>query len=219
MNDIQFYDLEFVEKYGEYDAIYTFLFSPVQEVPFKAGQWIHLGFLTPDRDKAYVRHMSFASAPGDKYVAFTMDIGSGTPYKKRMDGLGPGDIIKGFKIKGEFVIDPVSKTEVVFLSGGIGITPVRSLIRNLNANHSPVKWSLCHVSRGGFLYEKELTALGNEQWRVNRVGLDSIWEQVVNKPSDVAYYVSGSERFVEGMKEKLATAGVTADQIKTESFH
>lgn len=218
MSEIKFYDLDFQEKRLEYDQVYTFRFLPRQPFSFIAGQWAHIGFPSENRDKSKTHHMSFASAPGDGYVEFSMDLVTGTEYKKMMADLMPGDSVKAFKINGEFVLNPSVASEVVFLAGGIGITPVRSIVRDLQQRNLTVNWSLLHVSRSGFLYEDELSRMPNAQWRVNHAGLDDVWDNIIAKPDDTRYYLSGSDRFVEGMKEKLMYADITSDRIITESF-
>lgn len=215
----QFYELELVEKYQEFDSIYTFRFHPLQPFNFEAGQWIHLGRPAGNRDKTFIRHMSFASAPSDHLVDFTMDLASGTPYKQMMAELKAGDVLKAFKINGQFHLEPETDKEIVFLCGGIGITPARSIIRELQHQASPLKWTLCHVARGKFLYEDELIAYKNKQLRTNREGLENLWDVVTGKPAGTRYFIAGSDRFVQAMKEKLLASGKTENEIVTESFH
>jgi len=218
MNDIEILSLTFVGKHLEFDTIYTLKFNPQQSVRFEAGQWVHLGLPTETRDKSMVRHMSFASAPDDKFIEFTMDLGSGTPYKEGLSALKAGDTVRAFKIRGEFCIDPSSTSEVVFLAGGLGITPVRAIVRNLKNKGLYAQWSLLHVARTNFLYEEELSTFPNTQCRVHHPGLDSVWETILGKSADTLFYLSGSARFVDGMKEKLLASNIQNTQIRTESF-
>jgi ferredoxin-NADP reductase len=219
MKEIIFYDIEFVDKIHECNSIYTFRFKPKESIPFIAGQWVHIGFVDgKTKDKSMVRHMSFASSPDDSHIEFTMDIDSDSLFKAKMAALKPGDTIKAFKIAGNFVVDSSITHEVVFVSGGIGITPARSIIRQLTKENPDVKWTLFHVSRDNFLYEKELLQYKNEQIRVNRLGIDAVWNKIIEKPQDTIYYVSGSLRFVDGMKEKLLNSGITMNNIRTEDF-
>jgi len=218
MRDIQFFDLTFVEKQLEFESIYTLKFKPTQPLFFEAGQWVHLGIPTETRDKSMVRHMSFASAPDAEFIEFTMDLGSGSLYKNKMNTLQTGDTVKAFKINGEFVIDPIRTSLVVFISGGLGITPVRSIVRNLKNKGGNADWSLLHVSRSKFLYEEELSTFPHTQWRVNRAGIESVWSDVTQKADGALFYLSGSARFVEGITERLRASGISETQLRTESF-
>ena len=69
----------------EFDQVHTFHFKPADNAPivFEAGMYVHL--VSPDAksvNKDSVRHMSFASAPEEGTLSFTMDLASGTQFKK-----------------------------------------------------------------------------------------------------------------------------------------
>lgn len=212
-----FYDLYFQEKRQEYNDVYTFSFVRDDTMSFLAGQWVHLGFPTADRDKSRVRHMSFSSAPGEALIEFSMDLGSGSWFKNQMAALQKNDVVKAFKINGDFVVQQDAAKENIFLVGGIGITPVRSILRDLTATRSSVQWKLLHVSRDHFLYENELSLLGGEQWRTNRTGVDALWNRIIDHAEHRKYYICGSDRFVLGMQERLAGSGII--DIVTENFN
>lgn len=219
MSDTTFYSLKLVSKHCEFETTYTLKFSAKPPVHFIAGQWIHLGFPTESKDESKVHHMSFASAPGDALLEFTMDLGTGSWYKNHISALKPGDTIRAFKVSGVFVVDPLTDAEIIFLSGGIGITPVRSIIRDLQSKDARVSWRLLHVASTEFLYQNELAKLNPRQWRVHHSQIDGVWKDVIDTSPDAKYYISGSERFVEGMKEKLNRSGIASTQFITETFH
>lgn len=219
MQEIKFYNLDFVDKRCEYNSIYTFRFRPQEKIEFTAGQWVHLGFPTEQKDKTKVRHMSFASSPDKEFVEFSMDLSSNTAFKHGMSQLKPGSVMRAFKIKGDFIVDTVKQKDVVFISGGIGITPVRSIVDDLEKKASKIKWSLIHVSRDQFLYEDELKRFTNLQFRVRRAELEGVWDKVVDSTIDRYYYVSGSDNFVKGMLEKLNTSNVPEEKIIVEDFN
>ena len=219
MNDIIVYPLQFVEKKCEYESIYTFRFTSEQPISFVAGQWVHLGFPSEQKDKSKVRHLSISSAPNEPYYEFTMDVNSDSWYKKQMKALTPGDVMRAFKIKGEFVVPPTLQRPVVFIVGGIGITPIRSIVRDIEYKKENINWSLLHVSRTQFLFEEELAKSSKKQWRVHRDGLDDVWSDVISNGNEALYYLCGSDRFVEGMKEKLGFSDITPDNIVVENFN
>lgn len=212
------YELRLISKKKEYKEIYTFSFSSDRKIEFLAGQWVHLGFPSKDRDKSRVRHMSFASAPDDDCLEFTMDLASGSWFKNQMSLLKQGDIAKAFKISGDFVVKENSAKEIIFISGGIGITPVRAIVHHFKNRKIDLNWKLLHVSRDKFLYEAELNPLNNDQWRVDRAGIEDVWKEIIKDCSDRRYYVSGSDRFVTAMTEKLKESRIQTDRIVTENF-
>lgn len=207
------------EKRHEFGTTYTFAFEALKPLAYQAGQWVHLAATPEVVDRALVRHMSIASAPGDRFVEFTMDVGSATPYKRAMSALKPGDEVAAFKLKGEFVVKPTELRPVVFVAGGLGITPIRAILRDLHGRHSDVPRSLVHVARGSHLYADELGALPLPQWRTNRQGLDAVWPLLLTEAgSEGRFYVCGSERFIVGLQDALLGAGIGADRIVTENF-
>ncbi len=218
LNTIQFFNFEYVEKEKQLNEIYTFKFKPLSDFHYQAGQWIHLGFPSEKKDKSKVRHMSFSSSPTDSYLEFTMDTSSGTLFKNRMLDLKKGDIMKGFKINGNLVIPSDFNEKVIFIAGGIGITPFRSLIRNTKNVKSNLNWELLHISKNGFLFEDEFKLLPNKQWRVNRKDIDDIWDNIV-KESNSKYFLCGSNRFVTGLKQRLLNSEINESQIVMEDFH
>ncbi len=218
MNSIQFFDFQFIDKQIEHDQIYTFKFKPLSDFKFIAGQWIHLGFPSQNRDKERVRHMSFSSCPGDEHLEFTMDTSSSSLYKSLMLQLKNGDIIKGFKINGNLIIDPNIHQSITFIAGGIGITPMRSLIRELNKNNPEFDWRLLHVARNEFIYKDELQKIDKQQWRVNRQQLDSVWDNVMESSVNSHFFICGSNRFVEGMVLKLKNSNIPSERIIIENF-
>lgn len=219
MEPSQMWKLRLKQRRPEAGTVFTFAFEPLRPLDFRAGQWIHLAAAPLPVDRSLVRHMSIASAPADPLVEFTMDLASGSAYKQAMAALTPGDEVAAFKLKGDFVVDPSDPTPVVFLAGGLGITPVRSLLRDLADAGAPAPRWLVHVSRNEHLFAEELGTLPIPQWRVNREGLAAVWPLVLGEAGPRArFYVSGSDRFVAGLTADLAQAGVGPDRIVIENF-
>jgi ferredoxin-NADP reductase len=93
---------------------------------FEAGQWFRLTLQTTDGPVAET--FSHCSAPSDPYLELTTRR-SGSPFKQALEGLSPGDRVRiagpGGRLR---VADDVGR--VAFLIGGIGITPVRGILRD-----------------------------------------------------------------------------------------
>mmetsp|Transcript_24493 Transcript_24493/g.39240 ORF Transcript_24493/g.39240 Transcript_24493/m.39240 type:complete len:258 (+) Transcript_24493:65-838(+) len=205
----------------EYDEVYSYKFVSLDSKPlrYKAGQWGHLVAPGAEMGQGQVHHMSFASRAEEGHYLFTMDLASKSSYKQLFASAQPGAEAIIFKIKGDFVIDPAEQDDIVFVAGGIGLTPMRALIRDIVAQDMPVTCSLIHVARSKHLYQEELEKFTKiHQVRTNRAGAkEALVSSVKDKPG-AWYYVCGSQRFVEGMLQILHELGITSEKIRTENF-
>jgi len=203
----------------EYDQVSTWHFKPDSETPFEAGMFIHLVAPGGPVGKDSVRHMSFASAPKEGVFSFAMDVASGTPFKKAMDAMQPGEACQFFKIKFKHFAPlwSADQKEVVFIAGGIGITPIRSLIKQ---HGDTIDWQVIHVARDNkHLYAAELAALGAPHVCTNHSGAAAAVSAALAAKPAAWYYVCGSERFMQGMLAQLSAGGVQEERIKAESFN
>lgn len=217
-----FHDLTLVSRTCEYDDVHTFHFKCAQDKPlvYEAGMYTHLVSPGAETMKEKVRHMSFASAPGDDLFSFSLDLASGTPFKQAMSKMHIGSSCQMFKIKFKHFAPawPAdSRPEVVFLGGGVGMTAIRSLIRQ---HGTSIDWSLVQVAREGkYLYGEELGALDAPQVRTDHAGAAAAVVDVVARKPGAWYYVCGSDRFMQGMLALLAQEGVPEEHIRAESFN
>lgn len=205
----------------EYDGVSTWHFKPDQDYPFEAGMMLHMiaPGNPPDgpKNNDTVRHLSFASAPKEGVFSFAMDVSSSTDFKQKMDALQPGGKCEFFKIKFKHFAPAwtAEQREVVFIAGGIGITPIRSLIVQ---HGDAIDWQLIHVARNSkHLYAAELKNLGEVEC-TDHAGVASKVAAAVSKKPRALYYICGSDRFMQGMLALLAEHGVPEDRIKQESF-
>jgi ferredoxin-NADP reductase len=218
MQSVGFYAVTLVAKKHEYGQVHTFRLEPEAPVTFVPGQYVHLMAPNSPPGRENVRHLSISSIPEDGPLEFTIDLASASDYKKKFAALEVGGKAHLFKIKGHFVLGDTPPSSIVFLAGGIGITPIRSLIRQIQKHRLPVEWRLAHVARDGFLYEEELAALGGQQKRIRRPEAAALVAGWTAEKPDAAYYVSGSNRFVEGITAMLKEHGIPESSVTVENF-
>jgi len=95
---------------------------------FKAGQFMKVIL---GEGKELEHYLSFSNSPTEKgFIEFTKRI-SESAFSKRLCGLQPGDLVKVQMPFGKFTLDGNEKAKVAFLSGGIGITPIRSICQHV----------------------------------------------------------------------------------------
>ena len=205
----------------------SFIFAPEQPLQWKAGQLLRyvLNHPNPD-DRGVERFFSIASAPHEKHVMLTTRFApKSSSFKKELKNLRPGDAIEAHDLEGDFVVDDSEKT-FVFIAGGIGITPFRAILLDLDYDKKPLNVQLLYANRDNdFPYRKELDALRGRhpEFRIdyvvspNRIDEKSI-PQLVPDIQKAMLYVSGPEPMVESMDETLKKIGVPEERIKNDFF-
>lgn len=206
-------------KWREYGSTYTFSFSSKRPVRFEAGQYAHIALPRVAAKFAKPTHeFSIASSPGDPDIRITTDTGSKSAYKQQMEALKPGDHVLLYKVKGEMKLPENAHGTYVMLAGGIGITPFRSILRDIDKQKTAVTPVLIHVGNPPYLYENELTDKPFEQYRIQRSGIDTTLQEVRASHPESHYFVAGSEAFVGAMAKKLEATGIPRDMIVTDEF-
>ncbi|MBN2511278.1 MAG: FAD-dependent oxidoreductase [Spirochaetales bacterium] len=217
------YDLEITAVTTEGSRTSTYVMKGENPVPFLPGQYVHLEAPGPEYSKSRVRHMSIASSTNDTDLVFSMTNDSGSEFKRIFNTLKPGSQVRMFKIKGEFTLTNVAPgSHIVFIAGGIGITPMRGIIRQIQQEALDYSWRLIHVGRE-YLYEEELSRYPTPQIRIGRPALPSVLNDTVaalinNNSLKTCYMVSGSDGFVHDISRSLILNGVHAADILTENF-
>src|SRR5688572_18330909 len=112
------------------DGTRLFVFDKPADFPFKAGQYvvIFLPHLVAPDVRGPHRTFSLSSAPSENEILFTMR-GGESGFKKTFWQMKAGDTVDITSPVGHFVLPEDQGKEVVFLVGGIGITPIWSMLK------------------------------------------------------------------------------------------
>lgn len=241
----KFHRVRFMYRVHEYDNCYSYVFEK-GALHFEPGQYGHiLPKALPSRE--FVREMSFASDPAESTFRITMHVDPRSEFKQAIHSLKEGDYISVFKIKGEFTLPPTTNTTatsgsdnstrpLVFVAGGVGMTPFRSMILTAKRKNEYRDISLFQVQRGdNFLYARDLatnvhkyvpsfpeemkaklTALVQE---IKKRDDNNNTTTTGNNSNNALFYVCGSQRFVNYALTVIRDTGVDSSQIKLESFN
>lgn len=96
---------------------------------YKAGQYIKMWMEIDNQDsRGITRYFTLTSSPTEDYLLITTRILAST-FKKKLGALEIGTKVKIRGPWGDFVVHESNTRPLVFLSGGIGITPFRSMIK------------------------------------------------------------------------------------------
>ncbi|MFH1753924.1 MAG: FAD-binding oxidoreductase [Candidatus Omnitrophota bacterium] len=125
------------------------------DIPYKPGQYLLLTLNTGGKD--ITKPLSISSSPTEKgYIEFTKKL-TGSAFSNAIDSAKVGDELSVKMPMGKFIFEGQFE-KAAFLSGGIGITPIRSMIKYASDNKSPSDLSLLYSARTpeGLLFRDEL---------------------------------------------------------------
>jgi len=219
--------LKLIEKRFETADITSFIFKPDTDLKWQAGQFLHYNLpdKNPDNRKTE-RFFTIAAAPFEKNVMVTTRFAEkSSSFKKDLFSLPIGGEINASGPMGSFVVEDPAK-EFVFIAGGIGITPFRSILLDLDNKEVPIRGKLLYANRdNNFVFKKELDALAQKhkdfkiRYFVDPEKIDeaAIKQEAPDLKSPI-FYVSGPEPMVEAFEKILAGIGVPNSHIKRDYF-
>lgn len=211
--------LVFNNKKQESGDVWSFFFEPVEPVEWKAGQSIRLELPKPTWGYSE-RRFTISSAPYEKHVRITTRL-SDSDFKQALQNLQPGAQIDGHNIEGAFVWEEGSKHKLL-IAGGIGITPMRSMLLQAMHDNKKLNATLFYISKDKPpVFLDELEGLANTDFFISvtdqRFNLDPdttlapIWH-------DSIVYISGPENMVRTASSQLINAGLDKEHIKLDEF-
>lgn len=220
---------------------WEFIFSKPEDFVFEAGQYVALvlpRLVVPD-SRGPVRSLSIASAPCESDLCFTMRL-SESGYKQTIMTLEPGEVAQATKPIGHFTLSNASDgRRIVFLVGGIGVTPMRSILVQAVHDHLDRPFVAFYSNRqiGDAAYHEELKKLELSSYHyiptftqemTPCVGGDEergyICEGMLRKylPRDDItgnwYYLVGGPVFIEAMEKMLGEMGVAKERCISDPF-
>jgi ferredoxin-NADP reductase len=218
----------------------AFRFEKPVGFAFKAGQFGDFTLLNPSETDAEgnIRGFSLASAPyeGDLMFATRM---RDTAFKRVLKTIEIGAEVSLDAPYGSFTLHNNTRIPAVFLTGGIGVTPVRSIILQATHDNLSHKIVLFDSNRrpedAAFLDElmeaqeknPNYTFVGTmTEMEKSRRKWDSetgyvtkaMLEKHVGDLMLPIYYIAGPPAMVTAIRKTLSEAGVDDDNIRTEEF-
>ena len=122
------FTLPFLRKETVAKNTYSFLFS-THELPdftFLPGQFVRMILDLPQEDpRSNRRYFTISSSPSEKNIITITTKITNTPsiFKQKLFSLTPGEQVRFWGPSGSFIIPEDYEGPLVFLSGGMGITP------------------------------------------------------------------------------------------------
>lgn len=117
----------FREKITRTETVESFRFQPEEHIDFSPGQFLQLLFDEHNKNNRLLnKYLSFSSAPQKEYIEVTKRI-SQSDFSQRLQALKKGEAILLKAPMGNCIFQDEYQ-KIGFLIGGIGITPVISII-------------------------------------------------------------------------------------------
>jgi ferredoxin-NADP reductase len=220
--------VELLEKYHETEDVISFIFKPLEDLEWKAGQFIYykIPHDKPD-NRGIIRHFTIASAPHEEHIRLTTRFFSekGSSFKKALKSLEVGSRVDTFELEGSFIVEEY-KEKYVFIAGGIGITPFRSILLDLAYKSRIENIILFYGSRDeNIVFENDFNEiyLKNPSFSVHyvispdRIDIDILREKVPDL-FERKCYISGPMVMIKSAEECLIELGISSDMIKTDYF-
>lgn len=234
------YNVKLLDRQVIAEGTMAFTFEKPKGFTFKAGQWGDFTLLYPKETdgEGNTRGFSLVSAPGvDKIVVATRM--RDTAFKRILKELPLGTILKFEAPGGSFTLHNNKEIPAVFLTGGIGITPVKSIVTQATKDKLPHQIYLFYSNNrpedAAFLdelaaLEKEnkkykfiptMTAMekSKQPWsgEIGYINREMLQKYIKDLTKPI-YYISGPAAMVAAMRKMLNDANINDDNIRTEEF-
>ncbi len=218
----------------------AFYFGKPEGFEFNAGQFANLTLLTStDADLlGNTRALSIASAPHERNLMVATRLRA-TAFKRTLNSLPLGTELRLQGPYGSLTLSRNGTRPAVFLAGGIGIAPFRSLIWNAAESLSPRKIILFYSVRvpeeAAFLEELQKIERCNGRFKListvtrpekvripwqgetGRISIEMLSKWIPDLSVPI-YFIAGPPGMVTGMRQMLIGSGIAEEDIRAEEF-
>lgn len=241
-----FRDFKITKKVVESDVITSFYLEPVEENPFpsfKAGQYITVRAEIEGEKYHHLRQYSLSTAPEEGIYRISV---------KREDAIdnNPAGVVSNFLHEqmqegstlpisapsGDFILDQTCTRPLVLISGGVGLTPMMSMLETVIKQQPDREVIFVHAARSGRFHamkdrvneivqnHEQVTAYTvydspGEDDQCDKDGhIDYEWLQSILPTNDAAFYFCGPKGFMRAMYRNLKQLDVASEDIHFEIF-
>ena|ERR671916_1325730 len=217
------------KKKVEGTDIMTFKFTKDWYPEYKAGQFAFFPLNNVNNDsRGPVRHFSLTSSPNEDALIISTRIRD-TPYKHRLSTMQEGEQVNVSKPQGNFVLHDDYSKHAIFLSGGIGVTPFRSMIKYATDKQLPIKITMFDSNRNrqNILYKDEFDNWATQNQHLKIVYTiteeEKVKEQEEQRSIDTTNRATETKGNWEGERGRIdrtmVERHVTKDEIDNAIFY
>lgn len=214
---------------------------------FKPGQYISIKLNIPGEANTHIRQYSLSDAPGKPYYRISVkreDAVDGRPEGKVSvylhEQLKEGEAVWLSAPAGDFTLDTTGKDPLVLLSGGVGLTPMISMLNTQLESNPGRPVYFIHAARNGEVHAmrehvnelarkhgelsvhwiyQDPTAADREAGAFHKAGyIDLPWLSDIVPTRDAEFYFCGPTPFMRAVNGMLKEWGVSESNIHFEFF-
>src|SRR5882724_9589607 len=220
--------------------VVDFLFVPSKRLSFSPGQYMEWTFAHPHTDsRGNRRYFTLASSPTEDTIRIGIKFyEKGSSYKHAFSAIDQKTPIIASQLAGDFTLPKDSKQKLVFIAGGIGVTPFRSMIKYLIDTKQPRSIILLYTNKNVTeiayqdIFDAAQKQLGIKtvytltdrsdvpsdwQGSVGRIAKEMITKEIPDF-NERFFYLSGPQTMIDATKKVLRHMGIKENHIKTDYF-
>ncbi|MFC3040543.1 NO-inducible flavohemoprotein [Virgibacillus xinjiangensis] len=236
------------KKEQETASVTSFYLKPTDGKPiasYEPGQYLTLKAVIEGEKYTHMRHYSLSDAPNEDYYRISVKREEGNSMQEIPDGIvsnylhrqvQEGDTLSFAAPAGDFVIDS-EKLPIVLISGGIGLTPLMSMLQTLADKEPDRPVTFIHATQNStthamkedverlaanhknissFVSYDRPTELDKEEKNFDKEGyIDLDWLRAVLPDKQADFYFCGAVPFMKALKEW----GIPKERIHYEVFN
>ena len=191
----------------------------IDDYQFLPGQWIDL--YAPIEGKNIGGYTIISSVLHKNAIELAIRSSTNHPVTKYMHEKAQiGDKLEITKGQGQFYLPPNQEFKALtFIAGGIGITPILSMVRSLNHKQSKIKLFYSVAEKEDILFYEELkpfTVFTMTKANDPRISLQTLINNQVDFSSH--FFICGPKGMIDSINNALLEFGVNIDQIHFEKW-
>lgn len=232
------------KKVKESEEITSFYLVPSDgdELPqYHAGQYVSVRVFVEELGLRQPRQYTLSDSPKSDYLRISVkredakgDLAGGW-VSNTLHSLAEGVEVDVTAPTGNFFLIDTQKPNV-FISGGVGLTPMVAMLNQLVEAGLPQSVSFIHACRNAKVHamKQHVDALKNqfnqvktfvayeeandgEADLIGRLDLNAVPQDLL--PTNADYYLCGPMAFMQAQHKALLTLGIPAEQIHLEAFN
>ena len=204
------------------------IFTPEKRLNYKPGQYMEFTFQHKHADSRGARRFfTLASSPTEPDIHLGVKFYEpGSSYKHALLRLNASQHIVAAQLGGDFTLPDNPKQKVVFIAGGIGITPYRSMLKYMIDTDQQRPTTLIYAARTPEdivfrnIIDTAQTKLGiHVAYATGNVHVDADFiKKHAPDYQSCLFYISGPHGMVVALEDALKDLGLPQSQIKKDFF-